>query len=252
MTRRIVIGATVAISLACAGAPAAIAAPQGGYAVFAQCPTHVEHVNGCLYAPVEGGYITLGRTVVPIARTVVLQGGLLREEVSGVKRLAAAVDGETLGEVAQTIPGGLFGSSLGAVTELAAPASSISLSSGVSGLRLALPIKVRLVNPLLGAECSVGSNAHPIELNLTTGTASGGLAGNPGTETVIEEGGIVIKSGVAMVSSGFAVPKAGGCGSALVDEVLDAKLGLPSSNNKIVFDSKIEIANSELVEESEG
>jgi hypothetical protein len=193
----------------------------------------------------------LGKAVVPIAKTVVLQGGLLRPSETDVKQLVAALDGETLTKVGQAIPGGLFGSSFDAVSELAAPASSISLFSG-EPLSLTLPIKVRLVNPLLGAECSIGSNSHPIEVSLTSGTTSEGLTGNPGKETSIEAGGILVKSGVAMVSGGFAVPKAGGCGQAFIDEAVDAKLGLPSSDNRIAFNMKMEIANSELVEEAEG
>jgi hypothetical protein len=247
----VVVGAAAAISLAWAGAPVAAAAPKGGFAVFAQCPVHAEGVKGCLYAPVEGGYLTLGKTVVPIAKPMGLQGGFLQER-EGAKPLVAALDGETLTKVGQTLPGGLFGRPLDAVTELAAPANSISIDDAGGGLSLTLPIKVRLVNPLLGAECSIGSDSRPIGLSLTTGTTSGGLTGNPGKQEIIDEGGIVFKSGVAMVSGGFAVPKAGGCGSALVDEAVDAKLGLPSSNNRLVFDLKIELANSELVEEAEG
>jgi hypothetical protein len=250
--KQVVIGAAAAISLACAGAPAAVAAPKGGFAVFAQCPVHTEGVGGCLYAPVGGGYLTLGKTVVPIAKTLVLQAGFL-EEREGVLPLVGALDGETLTKVGQALPGGLFGRPLDAVTELAAPASSI-LVSGLSGegLALTLPIKVRLVNPLLGAECSIGSNAHPIELNMTTET-SGPLTGNPGETTSIERGKILVMSGVSMVSSGFSVPKAGGCGSAVVDEAVDAKLGLPlSKSTAAAFDMTVELANASAVESAEG
>jgi hypothetical protein len=221
--------------------------------VFAQCPTRAGGVDGCLYAQLEGGYLTLGRTVVPIAKTMVLQGGLLEEEAGqSVKHLAGALDGETLAKVEVALPGGLFGSPLGAVTELAAPASSISIDLFGEAMRLTLAIKVRLVNPLLGAECTIGSNAHPIELSLTSGTTSGGLTGNSGKERVIERGRILVTSGVSLVSGGFAVPKVGGCGSAVVDEAVDAKLGLPSSKNTVaLFNAKIEVANSEFVEESE-
>lgn len=125
--------AAVAVFLGCVWAPVAVAAPTGGYAVFAQCPTHAADVNGCLYAPVEGGYITLDKTVVPIAKTMVLQAGLFREREPSVKYLAGALDGETLTKVGQSLPGGLFGSPLTAVTELAAPASSISLNTGLGG-----------------------------------------------------------------------------------------------------------------------
>jgi hypothetical protein len=237
------------------GAPASSsAALSGQFAVFAQCPIGAEGLSGCLYGSVEGGYLTLGRTVVPIAKALVLQGGFLRETEAGEKQLVAARDGETLTKARQTLPGGLFGSPLYAVAELAAPASSVWLRGGVfgEGLALRLPIKIRLVNPLLGAECSIGSNSHPIELNVTTGAANDGLTGNPGTTTSIGQGEILLLSGVSMVSSGFAVPKAGGCGSTVVDEALDAKLGLPSTGNtSVVFDMKIEMVSHFAVEEEE-
>ena len=206
--KRIVVGATAAIALACVGAPAAVAVPTGGFAVFARCPVHTEGVEGCLYAPVEGGYLTLGKTVVRIAKPMVLQAGFL-EETEGRLPLVAALGGETMTKVGQALPGGLFGRPLEAVTELAAPASSILLSEEV--LALLLPVKVRLVNPLLGVECSIGSNSHPIELNLTSET-SGRLTGSPGELTSIEKGKIAVLSGVSLVSSGFSVPKAVGCG----------------------------------------
>ena len=194
------------------------------------------------------GLLTLGKTVVPIAKAMVLQAGFGEETEAGGLPLVAALDGETLTKVQQIFPGGLFGRPLAAVTELAAPASSISLSYEPQ-LALTLPVKVRLVNPLLGAECSIGSSLHPIELNLTTGR-SGGLTGNAGQETGIEEGEILLKTGVLMVSSGFAVPKAVGCGSAVVDEAVDAKLGLPlSKSTTAVFDMKIELAGARRVEQ---
>ncbi len=243
-------GAAVAVSLASAGAPAAAAAPTGGFAVFAQCPLHTPRMNACIYAPVEGGYLALGKTVVPIAKTFVLQGGLLREEEVGTKLLVAALDGETLTKAGLVIPGGLYGRPLDAVTELAAPACSVVLHILGSLRMVVLPIKVRLVNPLLGPECSIGSNSHPIALSLTDST-SGPLTGNPGNETSIEEGRIAVVSGLSLVRSGFAVPKASGCGSALVDEAVDAKLGLPlSKGTAAVFDMKIEIANAAAVEEA--
>ena len=221
--------------------------------MFAQCPVHASGVKGCLYARVEGGYLVFGKTVVPIAKAMVLQGGFL-EESEGVKPLVAALDGETLERVGQALPGGLFGRSLDAVTELAAPAGSILVGTGSNGagLGLVLPIKVRLVNPLLGAGCSIGSSSRPIELSLTSET-SGGLTGNPGQTTSIEGGEILVKTGVSLVSSGFAVPKVVGCGSALVEEAVDAKLGLPlSKNTTAAFDMKVETAGHNAIEEAEG
>jgi hypothetical protein len=251
MMKRVIFGMAVAVALAFGGTPAAVAAaPKGGFAVFAQCPAQTQGVEGCLYGSLESGYITLGKTVAPFTKTMVLQGGFLEElEELGAVPLAAALDGETLTKVGQTLPGGLFGLPLEVVTELAGPASSILLS--VRGLGLALPAKMRLVNPLLGAECSIGSNSHPIELSLTSGR-SGGLTGNKGKTTTIEGARILVKSGVSMVSSGFAVPKASGCGSAVVDEAVDAKLGLPASKSTAaVFNMRLEQAGAGAVKESE-
>jgi hypothetical protein len=252
--RKLAIAGAAMVAALCASAPTALAAaPRGVYAVFAQCPIHSEGVEGCIYAPLEGGYLTLGRAVLPITRTVGLQGGFLEATEAGLTPLVAALNGETMTKAQQTIPGGLFGSPLEAVTELAGPASSILMSGGPfgEGLSIAAPIKVRLVNPLLGTECSIGSNAHPVELNLTTGT-SGGLTGNPGTKTSIEKGRILVRHGLSMVSGGFMVPKVGGCGSVVVDEAIDAKLGLPTSKNTIAtFDMKLEQTGSSLVEEAE-
>ena len=253
MSKRVIVGAMVAVAVACVGASAAAAAPRGGFAVFIRCPVHANGVKGCLYSSVEGGYLGFGKTVVPITKAIVLQGGFL-EEREGAKPLVAALGGETLTKAGQALPGGLFGRLLEAVTELAAPASTILLGSGSSGegVDLVLPIKVRLVNALLGAECSIGSNSHPIELSLTTET-SGSLGGNPGETTSAEGGEILVKTGVSMVSSGFMVPKAVGCGSTLIDEAVHAKLGLPlSESTTAVFDMKIEIAGHDGVEEAEG
>jgi hypothetical protein len=225
--KRVIFGATAAVVLAFVGTPAALAAaPKGGWAPFAQCPVHTPGVEACLYVPVEGGYLTLGKTVVPITKTMTLQGGTLEQTEAGVSPFVAALDGETLTKSAQPLPGGLFGLQLEAVTEVAGPASSILLHEGLfgEGLSVTLPLKVRLVNPLLGAECSIGSNSHPIEVNATTGTTSGGLVGDPGEKTSIEHGRILVVRGVSMIGGGFVVPKAGGCGSALVNEAIDAKL----------------------------
>jgi hypothetical protein len=247
--RRVAIGSFAVALAGCLGASPAVAAPRGGYAVFAQCPIGAVGVDGCIYGSLEGGYIALGKeVVVPISRTVVLQGGLLEEQEPFVKHLAGAVNGETLTRVRQAIPG--LAGTLDAVAELAAPAGSVSVNDAGGNVRLPLPVKIRL-EPGLGPECSIGSDAHPIEMNLTS-TTSGALKGNPGKQSSFEEGGILLKSGVTLVDSGFAVPKATGCGSTSVDTILDAILGLPSSTASAKFNFRLEAANSELVEEAEG
>ena len=284
-------GATVVASLAIVGIPTAMATPTGGYAVFAQCPTHAASVNGCIYSPTESGEITLGKQTVPIVNTQVLQGGLLEEVEPFVKQLAPALNGETLTKTAQRVPGGLLGVKcyeikgeghieqelrkacekifeegflgVSAVTELAAPASSVVLNTFAEqtglGTALTLPVKVKLENALFGSKCYIGSNSSPIMLDLTTGTTSPPppntpITGNPGTKKSKEKGGILEIGGVKLVDNSFAAPGATGCGLfGLLDGLINAKLGLPSAagSNTAILNGKVEIANSELVEESE-
>jgi hypothetical protein len=290
--RKLFAGAATIASLASIAAPAAMATPTGGYAVFAQCPTKAAGVNSCIYSPTESGEITLGKQTVPIVNTQVLQGGLLREEEPFVKQLSPALNGETLTKTAQKVPGGLLGVKcseikgeghnekevrkacekifeegllgVNAVTELAAPASSIVLNTFAEatgdGTALTLPVKVKLENVLFGGKCYIGSNSDPLMLDLTTGPTSPPapntpITGNPGTRTTKEEGGILVLSGVKLVNNSFAAPGATGCGLfGLLDGVINKKLGLPSAagNNTAILNGKVEIANSELVEESEG
>jgi hypothetical protein len=279
--RRLMIAVALVALGALGMASSAVATPTGGYAVFAQCPLGTPHMNGCIYSPTESGYITIGKQEVPIVKTQVLQGGLLREEEPFVKHLAAAKNGETLVKTPQKVPGGLAGlvecnkitnfflrisceaifenglTGVNAVTELAAPASSVVLNTAAEqlgeGTALTLPVKVRLENPLLGSECYIGSTKEPITLNLTTGATVGGPTGKPGTQSTKEEGGILVISGTSLVSNTFTAPKATGCGLlGLLDGIIDSKIGLPSTKNTAVLNGKVEIANSELVEESEG
>jgi hypothetical protein len=279
--KKLVAGMAVFAAMALVAVPAALATPTGGYAVFAQCPVKTAKVNGCIYSPTTSGYITIAKTEVPIVATQVLQGGLLRPEEEFVKHMAPALNGETLTKTAQKVPGGLAGlvecdkikevllriscellfenglTGVNAVTELAEPASSVVLNSANeqlgTGTALTLPVKVKLENPLLGSECYIGSSKEPIKLNLTTGKTSGGPTGKPGTQTTKEGGGILVISGVSLVSNTFTAPKATGCGLlGVLDGIINEKLGLPSTKNTAVLNGSVEIANSELVEESEG
>jgi hypothetical protein len=279
--RKLLVGVAVVASLAIVGVPAAMATPKGGFAVFAQCPLSTPNVTGCIYSPTESGHITIGKQEVPIVNTQVLQGGLLREEITYVKQFAAAKNGETLTKTAQKVPGGLSGlvnctkiknfllrisceaifenglTGVNAVTELAAPASTIFLNSAYEqlgvGTALNLPVKVKLENPLLGSECYIGSEKEPINIDLTTGPTSGGPTGKPGTPSTSEEGSILTLSGVSLVSNTFSAPGATGCGLGLLDGIINEKLGLPSAagKNVAVLNGKVEIANAGAVEESE-
>jgi hypothetical protein len=164
-----------------------------------------------------------------------------------------------------------------ATTELALPAPPASLSSiflseasllnpilyeayGIPAL--GLPVKVKLENPLLGNECYIGSSTEPIVLKLTTGTTKPPLPNKPITGKIGEvssraEGGILVISKNSLVDNLFAVPVAKGCGGkafeAVIDPVVNAKLGLPSAagNNTAILDGTLEQTSAEAAKESE-
>ncbi len=286
--RALLLTMTIAIVLGAVGVTAAAATPMGEYAVFAECPVNNTEISGCLASQITGGEITIGHVTVPITSTQTLQGGLINESLGAI-RFVAAAGGNTLSKTPQTVPGGLLGAmkcaeiksvlkrlvcklafensatTVRATTELAAPAGSIGLNEYLlfSGIApgLQLPVKIKLENPLLGNECYIGSNSHPILLNLTTGTTNPPapnkpIAGNPGKVTSRAEGGVLVVSGNSLVDNAFAAPEATGCAGPLaflVDPILNTKLGLPSpaGQNTAILNGTIEQASAELVKESE-
>jgi len=278
--------AALVVTLTTVGVSSAMATPKGEYAVFAQCPVGNIEVTGCLVARTESGEIKIGSQAVPITKTQTLQAGLINRGF-GDKEVVAAANGETLSKTPQKVPGGLLDlvrcneikgngfleklargacelvfenntTGVNAVTELAAPASSIGLSELAleleEGTALSLPVKVKLENSLLGSECYIGSTAKPITLALTTGT-SGTLKGKLGEISERAEGGVLVIKNNTLVSSTFTAPEATGCGgifSFLIDPIVNAKLGLPATTgNTAILNGTLEQASAELVKESE-
>jgi hypothetical protein len=278
--------AALVLLLSAVGVSSAMATPKGEYKVFEQCPLKVEEVQGCLVSRTESGEITIGKQSVPIVNTQTLQGGFIENRETGALKFVGAANGETLSKTPQKVPGGLLGIDCGemkgegwfekvargtceflfenketnvyATTELAAPASSIGLNELFleieEGTALSLPVKVKLENPLLGSECYIGSEAHPITLELTTGS-SGSLKGKLGEISDRAGGGVLVIKDNTLVDSDFKAPEATGCGgifSFLIDPILDAKLGLPATTgDAAVLNGTIEQASAELVKESE-
>jgi len=287
VTPKLVIAAALAASLSALGASPAMATPKGEFAVFAQCPTSLT-INGCLVARTESGEFTIGKQEVPIVNTQTLQGGLINIAPPDIKEIVAAVNGETLTKTPQKVPGGLTDlvrcneikgegffeklergacefifenkyTGVNATVELAGPASSIGLNEGFLaaevGTALALPVKVKLENELLGKECYIGSNSNPIKLNLTTGT-SGSKKGKLGEIGERAEGNILVIKNNTLVDNTFTAPGVTGCGeglSWLLDPIINGKLGLPSASgtNVAVLNGTLEQAGIGAVRESE-
>jgi hypothetical protein len=270
-------------------APALAKSPTGDFAVFSQCPRFTTNVSLCIYAQTKSGEVTLNKQNVPIKNTITLQGGIIRNEETEAETFVAALNGETLSKTPQPVPGGLAGlvrcyeisdffervacelvfengvTGVNATTELARPASEIGINKNnlvnQEGVALSLPVKVHLENPFLGSECYVGSSAHPIIWNLTTGTTSPPppnkpISGKVGNIEFKDEFNFTEITNNTLVDNAYAAPEATGCGgifSFLIDPIIDGKIGLPSAagKNTTILNSTLREATGEAVIASE-
>ncbi|MET0306053.1 MAG: hypothetical protein ABW196_07475 [Solirubrobacterales bacterium] len=265
---RAIIGATLAATALAVSASAAQAdTPAPGYAQFAGCPspkTENPAISSCVHGTVKGGHIRFGKKEVPISVPIGLSGGV--DEVFGNFSVSAKGGLEA---VKQPVPGGLIGS-----TKLDWLADSLNLTQlklyavaepagiptlGVADIRL--PIKVHLINSVLGNNCYVGSFANPIVLDMTTGTTSPPPPNKPITGKFPTVGvsplEVLLLSGGTFVDNSFAVPRASGCVLSLfrgalkinIDNLLNSISGLPApaGTNAASFDIDTELVDARLV-----
>jgi hypothetical protein len=110
------------------------------------------------------------------------------------------------------------------------------------------PLKFRLINPLLGSHCFIGSDDNPVMVNPSvTGTLAGEVDPNPKLhpDTVV----IAVKKATATDTT-FAAPGVTGCGpggaaNIAVDRAIDASGGLPSAsgNNSLTLNGNFFFAD---------
>ncbi len=270
-------------------APAAGRHPKGDYAPFAGCPLSNSKTGVCIFAQTESGELAIGSRTIPLARTMTLQGGVHEDEASGEQEFIPSEGGETLSRTPQVIPGTLFTvvapkslpvfvqeifdefinqrqpTNVMATTELAGPASSIGIDTQdlieAKGIGLSLPVKVKLSNPLLGESCYVGSDANPISIPLTTGSAKPSSShkaatGKPGHAQFKDEYNLVTIKEDSLLNDSFAAPRAEGCGgilSFLIDPAVNAELGVPlaAGRNEAILNVTLRDANASAVKASE-
>ena len=261
------------------GASAASHTLPGEYSVFGECPLNRESINDCVYSVTTGGSVKLGSKTVPIKNPVTLQGGF-EGAGSGIK-FYGAENGDTLSKTAQPVPGGLTGltaptwwpkflrdwfnglieegfTGVDAVLEIAGPTKGLTNIAVNTenlltrkGTALGLPAKVHLENAILGPNCYIGSDAKPVQINLTTGK-DGTLEGAVGSVNFNEEFTITKTSGTKLVNSTFTAPETSGCGgvfSLLVNPFISAFVGLPagSGTNNATLETGLEDGYAEAV-----
>jgi len=264
----------VPLAVFASASPALAARP---FEKFQGCPTEVPSVLECSYNVTTGGEFKINKTKVPINKSIIQQSGLVRisaEEPLFVS-IGAKAGFESFQKVALNVPGGLLGlvncteitgegffekaareackfvfehgpTEVTATTEPVAneanpPLVNTRNLSIESGTAVVLPVRIHLQNTLLGNGCYIGSEAHPIQLNLSTGT-SGALKGKRGTASTIKEEipgeeepvRALHLANNALVDGTFAVPVVEGCGEFLgvkgfLNSIVNGKIGLPSA-----------------------
>jgi hypothetical protein len=247
-------------------APAAMATtPAKGYEAFAGCPSPSENpiVTGCLNSVVKSGHFQMGSKDVPITNPIPVSGGI---DLEG-KVYANSKGG--LAPVKQKVPGGVIG--LTGLTWLAEFLGSEALTlyavtelvgqPAITFETISLPIRVHLINPVLGSGCYVGSPASPIKLNMTTQTTSPPapnkpITGKEPTFSVDAEKGIIHGTGASFVDNSFAAPGASGCVLTLfgfipisINGLVNSQSSLPSAagRNETRQNIDLELVSSERV-----
>jgi hypothetical protein len=206
----------------------------------------------CAYAETLSGEFVIGSKTTPIEHPIVLQGGLADEGVFGNDNEALIpplYGAEEASKTPQTIPGGLTGESEelgGPLTATAELAGTVILNEqrliDGGGPGVILPLKVHLQNELLGENCYIGSDEHPLLLHLTdkkteppAGTEP--IEGEEGKIVAIDKGEILELEGNELVDNSFEAPAATGCGvnpltELVTTELVNADVGLPSAPGK--------------------
>jgi len=228
--------------------PVITAEEKDEFKIFENCPK--AGALACVWSQTSSGEFVIGSKMVPISKPLLLQGGVAGKYMFlPVPLIAELPPGETMQKVPEEDPGGLtgiegLGGPVTATAEIAGPVSSVMVNSWGLATQsvpaVTLPLKVHLSNEFLGEECYIGSEAEPIVLQLTTGTTKPPEGVEPirGSHEIPSEtnAGMAYVKKVVLVDNTFSVPGATGCGNALdsavVDQLVDSEVGLPSAAGK--------------------
>jgi hypothetical protein len=249
--------------------PSAMAeTPKTGYTQFKGCPSMKEVASSeiCVRNEVYGGHLQMGSKDVPIEKPIILVGGVNAE----FGNFVANKEGGLLPSK-QKVPGGVIG--LTGLTWLLEFLGSEALTlyaetqgAGIPDVNpfeepLTLPLKVHLINGVLGNNCYIGSVSNPITLNLIVGTTNPPPPNTPITGKAPKFSfnpttNISKFSEGTFVDNSFAAPGASGCVLTLfgfipisINGLVNQQSGLPSpaGHNATSQNVNIEAVESELV-----
>lgn len=268
-----ILGALVVGGLLVPAGSASAQTLNGIWAPFTRCPVDspsilasdgVSSQPACIAASSPNGSIKLGNSTQTTGATDLQLGATIDTATAAFSLVSPAggalvaepvnVEGGLLGlmcpsdiPLVSAICDGLVGSPLNAVTAVVEPAGEPSNFSRIAALTLGqpivtMPVKVHLVNPVLGPNCYIGSDSNPIVLrprNLTRPSLSAAVGDLDGTPN--PAGRLARLTGVSTQGDDtFAVPGATGCGLlGVLNTAVNQQQGLPSpaGNNNLVLNN---------------
>jgi hypothetical protein len=222
-------------------------AAQAAFPDFTGCVATNPEREACVDIQNRSANLNIKGFNVPLGESLEIRG-TLREEAGGAPLFVPPAGTNGFFARAVPVPGGLLGiewipgNTVLAITELAGPSSSIRIVPSTATIRI--PVKVRLVNLLLGMDCHIGTNRNPVNFDLITGTTSPPppnrpISGRVGTAT--GTGRAILLRGNLNVENSFAVPGATECGLGLglINSLVNLRLRLPSAGGN----NSVEIVN---------
>jgi len=249
-------------------------APGGIYAPFTDCPINNPDMElsvpnlatGCVASENTSGTFTIHGIPVSITHPVTVQFGFYSQLDSNgnqILPLLMPADGRSLQDLPEEIPGGLpllllcpngINADIAQLCQKAATSGQTDLTAlvlpagPISNFGLTSftqPVKIQLINPLLGGNCYIGSDDDPIVLNPTI--ISGTLAFVPDPDPVRFPTTVVLEVLDAVATDDtFTVPVARGCGPGdVADDAINFLLGLPSpsGSNHLVLNGNSFLAD---------
>ncbi len=234
----------------------------GNLSEFAHCPVDNPNVSLCLAAS-DTATFTINSTTLTETSPITLSLGLIANPDGSYTAVLPDDGTPALSAPPIPVPGGLLNipgsSGLLAVTAtpqlVGTPVFNLDNLLSGDGPAITLPSDVLLTNPLLGADCTVGTPNDPEVLNLTDGTTNPPppnmpITGSLGKLRVLYNGKAVKTKGTRLVDNSYGVPGASGCGpGGFFDPLLDYLRGLPSAagTNSAILSGTSGLAEAKLI-----
>ena len=213
---------------------------QAAFPDFTGCTATDDSPSRCIHISQRPANFNIKGFNIPLREDLAIRGMITIADAAGNTTFTPPPGTNGFFARAVRVPGGVFGiewlpgNSVLAITELAGPASAIRIN--IANMSVRMPIKVRLVNILLGMDCRIGTNSNPINLNLIRGTTSPPppntpITGREGTPTPLPNEKGLLTTGNVHVENSFAVPGATECGLGLglINSLVNSRMRLPSA-----------------------